>query len=810
MSKIISVQKQQIFCAGGLTLGVCLLLCINQVDAQGIIADERGAATVFPTTAAAGTCGTWHVIYTVGSDGMQAGGGVKTQFPNGWHFYRSLQTGHPHQANYVSVSVSRPGVSISTTVQTKQGLDGQQDRHDRTVAVIVDGQDLLPGDVITVTYGDTSGGGAGISAPVTTGIDEILVASDTDGDGIYGFLDNLPQIVVESKPAYCLTVIAPSQVQADLPFTINVAATGQHWNPARSFTGTINFSCSDPQATLPSAYTFRGPTDGGYLQFSVTLHTPGIQAITITESQLAAGGVASNPIVVYQERPQPHLYWGDLHSHSEFSFDGLGHPERAFEQARHVRSLDFYALTDHDGTNSTTGLTPWEWDRTLELVEAYYNPGEFVTFPAFEWTAGLPHGHHNVFFQNPQEATVLYHQQKNPHALAALWAALADKRIFSIPHHTGIRWDISPGYLDWYSQDDLLRPIVEIYSLHGSSEYYGNPMAYEMFWPNVQSQPGPHYVRDAWERGLYLGVIASSDDHTCHPGLPHLGLAAVYAEELTRDALFEAILNRHTYATTGERIVLNFGMDGHLMGERYRATGPPEIKVSVVGTDELQFVELVKYDGITWTTAYSLSMPLSSQASFSHTDTTLARDSLYYVRVRQVNEVRDRPVMAWSSPIWVYTSSLVAIHPSTKVAGQGVPFTVTVDANIAHNLGGFLFDLVYDPNVLQGSDAGLGPFLGSTGRTVFSPSPVIDNQVGRTRYGAFSNGGQPGPDGTGALTVVTMTAQITGTTILTLERVQLWDTLWNSQTVKTATVQGARVVIEHWTRLYLPLILRGH
>ena len=164
--------------------------------------------------------------------------------------------------------------------------------------------------------------------------------------------------------------------------------------------------------------------------------------------------------------------------------------------------------------------------------------------------------------------------------------------------------------------------------------------------------------------------------------------------------------------------------------------------------------------------------------------------------------------MAWSSPIWAYTSSLVSIHPSTQATSQGIPFTITADTSIAHDLGGFLFDLVYNPAILQVNDVSQGSFLGSTGRTVFSLGAEIDNQAGRTRYGAVSNGSQPGPDGGGPLAVVTMMARITGTAVLTLEQVRLWDTSWDSQAAATATVQGARVVVRGWVRLHLPLILR--
>src|SRR5690606_29904632 len=93
--------------------------------------------------------------------------------------------------------------------------------------------------------------------------------------------------------------------------------------------------------------------------------------------------------------------------------------------------------------------------------------------------------------------------------------------------------------LDWsLPHNAVLRPLIEIYSAHGQSEFFdrNDPLAYESVkFTGARSADGPHYARDAWAAGLPMGVIASSDDHEAHPGLPHFGLAAVYAPKLTRD-----------------------------------------------------------------------------------------------------------------------------------------------------------------------------------------------------------------------------------------------------------------------------------
>src|SRR6185503_6082961 len=67
-------------------------------------------------------------------------------------------------------------------------------------------------------------------------------------------------------------------------------------------------------------------------------------------------------------------------------------------------------------------------------------------------------------------------------------------------------------------------------------------------------------------RGAIFGLSAGSDDHTARPGMSHAprghfamggGLTAVLAPEKSREALWEAIKARRTYATTGARMLLD-------------------------------------------------------------------------------------------------------------------------------------------------------------------------------------------------------------------------------------------------------------
>jgi len=50
-----------------------------------------------------------------------------------------------------------------------------------------------------------------------------------------------------------------------------------------------------------------------------------------------------------------------------------------------------------------------------------------------------------------------------------------------------------------------------------------------------------------------------------------VGVTGVYATDLTREAIFEALRERRTYGTTGDRIIVDWRLDGHPMGSRPRA-----------------------------------------------------------------------------------------------------------------------------------------------------------------------------------------------------------------------------------------------
>jgi len=96
------------------------------------------------------------------------------------------------------------------------------------------------------------------------------------------------------------------------------------------------------------------------------------------------------------------------------------------------------------------------------------------------------------------------------------------------------------------------------------------------------------------ESGLRFGFVASSDNHRGYPGAYGEGVLGVWAKDLSRASIFEAIRARRTYAATGDRIGLEFAINDRPMGSDLPATADRQIDVRVEGQDSIAMIELVR------------------------------------------------------------------------------------------------------------------------------------------------------------------------------------------------------------------------
>lgn len=142
-------------------------------------------------------------------------------------------------------------------------------------------------------------------------------------------------------------------------------------------------------------------------------------------------------------------------------------------------------------------------------------------------------------------------------------------------------------------------------------------------------------------------------------------------------------------------------------------------------------------------------------------------------------------------------------QPSSLSVVPGQPFTLTLAISGTEDLGGFQFDLLFDPEAIAVTGVHLGEFLQSTGNDVIALGPEA-SELGRLVYGAVSYGEQPGAGGSGRLVVLDLTMLAGGETTLSLEEVQL--------VASDATLAPLHWVgqgqIQAGAYIYLPLVVR--
>ena len=531
-------------------------------------------------TFTAGSYGTWKIIYEVGKYGIDDGGRIRIARRSVSDSMRPQLT-HPKAPGYTTVWTNR---NVRLEAGFVPSLGGVRAGHIRPFgsAFQIDVRDgsLYEGDRVAITFGDKSQGSPGIKMQTFREQEHIFkVLVDPFGTGLFKEIGDSPRVKIIGGPANELQVVAPSQVVVRSPFNITVRALDNYGNRSDRYRGTVSFSSNEPDADLPDDYSFE-ENDLGVKTFSgVILNNLGQQQIIVTDNQGRQG--VSNPIVVLENEPELRLFWGDMHGQTKQTV-GTGDLDEYFSFVRDVAALDFGAWQGNDFQ-----VTAELWDEVKEKVKKYHKPESFVTFLGYEWSGLTPAGgDHNIYFLGDDEAIHRSDQwliedkideETDRYPISELWKTFSGRSdVLAIPHVGGRH-----ANLDYYDPERI--PLIEVHSHHGTFEWF---------------------LEEAMRRRFKVGFIAASDDHTCRPGLSYPsrrfctkgGYTGVYAEELTRESIWEALWARRAYATSGERIIVWVESNGHLMGDEYTTENIPELRIKIIGTAPLHEIEVKRWD----------------------------------------------------------------------------------------------------------------------------------------------------------------------------------------------------------------------
>lgn len=343
---------------------------------------------------------------------------------------------------------------------------------------------------------------------------------------------------------------------------------------------------------------------------------------------------------------QYHVYWGDTHGHTVLS-DGKGTPDDYFTYARQQARLDWVILSDHDfGHQAPWRMPPEHWTLIQKKADEYTSPGKFVAIGGYEWTSQAKYWTPaEPLFSGPIRHfnhKVVYF----PGEVAGIFSA-KDER-YNTPDLLA-RAVLKAGGLIQNAHPDA--------GLEGTEQFdydraYASVITNSEMAPDVMHYNGKVYdlkvettLRKFLDRGGKTGFVAGTDTHEGKPA----ARTAILARELTRPALFDALRHRRNYAISHARIVLDFHINGHVMGEEIEIAGRPRISVTIKGTDRIKEAVIVRDGAVVHSSSSD-----GSTLQFDFVDESFRGNSYYYLRVTQVDaDEHGNPSRAWSSPIWV-------------------------------------------------------------------------------------------------------------------------------------------------------------
>ncbi len=318
---------------------------------------------------------------------------------------------------------------------------------------------------------------------------------------------------------------------------------------------------------------------------------------------------------------------GDMHRHTDLSWDGNrdGSLFDAYRYALDAAGMDYLGVADHQ---AGAGIDH-HWRKIQRAADLFTMPGRFAPLYGYERSRGYPSGHRNVMFAQSGVPVFPFSRaelEDNANTgVEPLYDHLRQNDGIVMVHTSA-----TGAGSDWTDSAEDVEPLVEIYQ--GYRTNYETADA-----PRGGGVRPAGFVWNAWAKGLKLGVQSSSDHVSTHASY-----GMIWVEELSSEAVLEGIRARRAYAAT-DNILVDFRVNGAMMGAATRVAGAPKIEARAIGTGPIARIELIRDN-----TYIHTHEPGSSEAAFAYVDNDAsAGEHWYYIRVEQQDGQ-----LAWASPVW--------------------------------------------------------------------------------------------------------------------------------------------------------------
>lgn len=367
----------------------------------------------------------------------------------------------------------------------------------------------------------------------------------------------------------------------------------------KSFIGLIDisvdhFNFEGDETVYPNfsnASVLMEESDGNSISQTVTLQ-PGINYVVAT---IQGTGItaSSNALLYTLNNAQEDVYWGDLNVPSAIG-TGRQSPSFIYSYARDIAHLDFCCVADdYDLINSDKYPQIDRW-------ADYYNANnQFVAFSGFRFvpysfsSLNVNQGVRTYVFKNNIVDT-LGSTKPDIKTLTGLNDQISNAEVFSFTQLTSYNFDGDNGdkYGYNFATNSDTSNSIEVLSEHGSIEK--TRLSVGLVDPADNGTNNSYFV-GALNFDDTPSVVGNSNSVVSRPGLYHSEMTresifppnnnrpitGVWSSSLNRDNIYTALVNGRSFATTGNRMTIDFsitaGASSYKMGEKLASIARSEL-----------------------------------------------------------------------------------------------------------------------------------------------------------------------------------------------------------------------------------------
>ena len=541
------------------------------------------------TNAAAGE---WTVQYS--TDGSSFSSFSKGSYSSSYTQYGSGGVGTPVTKEgtitdgVAKTSVVPGGTYISFSFEVPVGAENAENLYVRLIpgTTRVDGKDGVPAGTVRVDTVKLTGSpivSGGVTPYVTiepdntedVGAGAAITLTGAPGAAVYyGWADNATGTVT-------YTAGTTATVPAALPATLFTYASspGKADSVVRTMTyrpaavasvqmtpngGGVYLGDGPVEVVLATAtegatihYSLGEANEDGTLKYEV--YTPGTTKITLTSgfgtqtvsAYAVKAGFSDSAVTTrtFTERSSGkyQLFFGQMHSHTSYS-DGAGTAAEAFRSVKALSqetwNMDFVSVTDHSNSFdcvTTVGRladtpTGQEWNEGKQLAREI-SDDNFVGIFGYEmtWSNGL--GHINTFNTPGYQARTQSNYSTYSTALQNYYEELKTvPTSISQFNHPGTTFGDFSDFAHYDEEIDRLITLIEVGNGEGAIGSSGYFPSYE------------YYTR-ALDKGWHVAPTNNQDNHKGGWGTANTGRDVVLVDELSEEAIYDAMRNYRVYAT---------------------------------------------------------------------------------------------------------------------------------------------------------------------------------------------------------------------------------------------------------------------